>query len=207
MIPFVGLTGGIGSGKSAVSALFEGLGVPVVDADVVSHQLSQTELYFEKIEQIFGKKVFDQKNKINRARLRKMVFAYQRKKRQLERFMHPLILRECVNQMCIKHGCYGILVVPLLFEKKNFLSLVDRTLLVDCPESLQIERVKQRNGLKTDVILNIMSGQMSRQNKLALADDVIENTRDKNWLGEEVARLHRFYSDYYCEHETKREGH
>ena len=77
------------------------------------------EVYFEKIEQIFGKKVFDQKNKINRVRLRKMVFAYHRKKRQLERFMHPLILQECVDQMCIKHGRYGILVVPLLFEQKN----------------------------------------------------------------------------------------
>ncbi len=207
MILFVGLTGGIGSGKSAVSALFEELGVPVIDADIISHQISQTDLYYENIFRIFGKTVFDQDDKLNRTRLRKLVFSYKRKKRQLERFMHPLILQECINQMCIKQGRYGILVVPLLFEKKSFLSLVDRTLLVDCPESLQIQRVKQRNGLKTDVILNIMSGQMSRQNKLALADDVIENTRDKNWLGEEVARLHRFYSDYYCEHETKREGH
>ena len=207
MIPFVGLTGGIGSGKSAVSALFEELGVPVIDADIISHQISQTDLWYNHIFRIFGKTVFEQDGKLNRVRLRKMVFAYYRKKRQLERFMHPLILRECIDQMCIKQGCYGILVVPLLFEKKSFLSLVDRTLLVDCPESLQIERVKQRNGLKTQEILNIMSQQMSRQNKLTLANDVIENTRDKNWLSEEVARLHRFYSDYYCEHRTKREGH
>ena len=207
MIPFIGLTGGIGSGKSVVSALFEKFEVPVIDTDVISHQLSQTDLYYENIYRIFGKAVFDKNHSLNRVRLRRMVFSYSRKKKQLERFMHPLILKESIYQMSMVQGCYGILVVPLLFEKKNFLTLVDRTLLVDCPESRQIEHVKQRNGLKTKEIINIMSQQMSRQNKLALADDVIENTRDKNWLSEEVARLHQFYSDYYCEHKIKREGH
>ena len=203
-IPFVGLTGGIGSGKTAVSTLFGQLGVPVIDTDIISHQLSELPGFITQVRAIFGHRVFDTGNQqIDRSALRAAFFASREKKNTLEAFFHPLIKNEAIRQMDNAKGSYGILVVPLLFEKKNYLPLLKRTLLVDCPREIQIRRVQQRSGLSEQEICAIIDQQLSREEKLRCADDIIENNRDMAWLTAEVRRLHLSYLDRFAQQTDK----
>ncbi len=203
-IPFVGLTGGIGSGKTAASTLFGQLGVPVVDTDVISHQLSELPAFITQVRAIFGRRVFDATNQqIDRNALRAAFFTSEEKKNTLEAFFHPLIKDEAMRQMNSAEGSYGILVVPLLFEKKNYLSVLKRTLLVDCSRATQIKRVQQRSGLSEKEILAIIDQQLSRAEKLRCADDVIENNQDTAWLTAEVHRLHLSYLDRFAQKTDK----
>lgn len=191
--PFVGLTGGIGSGKTLVSDTFKKLGVFVVDTDVISHQIGTTEAFKEEAIKIFGRSILTEEGMINRRVLGKIFFTNENKKKKLESFIHPLIQRESIAQMSMLRGNYGILVVPLLFEKEHYLSIISRSLLVDCTEAIQIQRVRVRNGVSETEAKTIISQQMSREDKQRRADDILENNRDKAWVVQEVERLHSNY--------------
>ncbi|MGO3857656.1 MAG: dephospho-CoA kinase, partial [Neisseriaceae bacterium] len=189
-VPLVGLTGGIGSGKTQVSDGFAALGVPVIDADVVSRSLTEDggeALPF--IHEAFGASVFTRPGVLDRAALRERVFANEQAKIQLEAILHPLILQKIALQHASLVATYAILSVPLLVEKKTYLSLCQRVLVVDCAEETQIKRVRARNGFSRDQVLRIMAQQASRSERLAVATEVIENEFDLAYLEQEVARL------------------
>ena len=189
----VGLTGGIGSGKSAVADLFAGLGVAVVDADKVSHALTgPAGEAMDRITQRFGEQFLLPDGSLNRPAMRALIFTDAAARLALEDLLHPLIRLRCTEAIGRAHGCYALLVVPLLFESP-FYSVVSRTLLVDCEESLQISRVMQRSGLSRQEVEAIMQTQMSRSEKRGLADDLIENNGTLDTLRLQVEEKHRYY--------------
>lgn len=193
-VPFVGLTGGIGSGKTFVANIFQQLfSIPVIDTDVIAFQISQTAFFSREVIRIFGKGILDPLSKVDRKKLRSAVFSSHEKRLEYEQFIHPLILKSAKEQISKVSEAYGILVVPLLFEKQNFRVLVDRSLLVDCPDIMQIERVKTRSGLSEEEIAAVMVTQMSRDERLIRADDIVENIYGRQKLSREVVRLHQFY--------------
>ncbi len=189
----IGLTGGIGSGKSAVSELFKRYAIPIIDADFIAHQLTKIgQPALDAIQQAFGEDVFEPNGKLNRARLRDIIFADTQKKQQLEAILHPLIyaaMQEHIDQL---NTAYCIVSVPLLIENKKT-DFVDRVLIVDCPETLQIARVKARDKLSEAQIQAIMAHQVSRTERLAHADDVIDNSKQARQLAEQVKKLHTLY--------------
>jgi dephospho-CoA kinase len=173
----VGLTGGIGSGKSAVAAAFAGLGVEVVDTDALAHRLSaRGQGGFAAIRAAFGDGVLEASGELDRAALRRRVFADAAARRRLEAILHPLIRVETEAEMRGWRGPYGIVVVPLLLETRALASLVDRVLVVDCPEDEQVRRVMARSGLTADEVRAIMATQLGRAQRLAAADDVVDNS-------------------------------
>lgn len=196
--PFIGLTGGIGCGKTLVSDLFKQLGVFVVDTDIISHQIGETALFKEMALKIFGQNILSEEGAIDRKQLAKYFFSDENKKRVFESFIHPLIQAESLAQMSMIKENYGILVVPLLFEKETYLPFVARRLLVDCTEEKQIERVKVRNGITTEEAKNIITQQMPQAEKRKKADDILENNYDKTWVEQEVNRLHQMYRKMFC---------
>jgi len=193
-IDVVGLTGGIGSGKTAAAEHFATLGVPVVDTDVIAHSLTAAHgAAMPAIAQAFGDAVRMADGALDRVAMRQLVFAQPALRQQLEAILHPLIRAESVRQLQQARGPYAVLVVPLLFESPDYLALVQRSLLVDCPESLQIERVMARSGLTADAVRAIMAAQLPRQQKLASADDVIDNGGSLALLQLQVEAKHQYY--------------
>jgi len=191
----VGLSGGIGTGKTTVAALFQEQGIAVIDSDAISHQLTQTGgAAIPAIMQKFGKEYLNELGALDRARMRGLVFSNGEAKQQLEAIMHPLIRAEMLAQaQAAAHAPYVMLVIPLLFEAKNFRELVQRTLVVDCPEQTQVARTVRRSGLTDGEVRAIMAQQISRTERLKLADDVICNDRGIDELRAQVENLHRFY--------------
>jgi dephospho-CoA kinase len=172
----IGLTGGIGSGKSSVAAAFERRGAPVVDVDAIAHELSRPGAAgTAAVAAEFGAAALDASGALDRAWLRKHTFGDEAFRRRLEAALHPLIAREARRRLAAWDTTYGLLMVPLLFERGNLLPLCDRVLVVDCPEALQIERVRARSGLTEAEVRAIMATQVSREDRLARADDVIDN--------------------------------
>lgn len=191
----IGLTGGIGSGKSAVSAQFSTYGVPIIDTDVIAHQLTQAQgAAIPALLQVFGEQAIGDDGAMNRAVMRQWVFERPALRQQLESILHPMILAESQRQIQQLVDGYAIVAVPLLFEHGHFLSLVNRVLVVDCPESLQIERVQARNALPLMQIMAIMQSQCSRGHRLAHGHDVIDNSGTFDELALQVAEKHRYYS-------------
>jgi dephospho-CoA kinase len=190
----VGLTGGIGSGKSTVADLFADLGVPVIDTDVIARELTVPgNAALEAIHSAFGDAVILPDGSLDRAALRRMVFADADARHRLESILHPRI-RQTVEQ--VRAGLnapYILLVIPLLVETGSYRDLLDRVLVVDCPEELQITRVIARNGLTRDEVLPILAAQASRSERLAIADDVIVNTLAREALRTEVVTLNQRY--------------
>jgi len=189
----VGLTGGIGCGKTTVANLFISLGIPVLDADVISHQLvavGQPALL--KIADHFGDGILNSDGALNRAQLREIVFANPAQKKQLEAILHPLVYQELQSQMTQLHTPYCLVSVPLLFET-NMQHLVDRVLVVDCPVSIQIERVRIRDNISLERVQSILDSQVSRETRLANANEVIDNSNADSALAEQVKKLHNFY--------------
>ena len=192
----VGLTGGIGSGKSAVANAFASLGASVTDTDVVSHRLSQPGAKgYDAVVAAFGPEVLDREGAIDRAHLRRIVFADDVMRKRLETALHPLIREETVREIAAWSTPYGLVVVPLLLERGGLAGIVDRVLVVDCTEAQQVERVGARSGLAESEVRAIMATQLSRAARLAAADDVIDNSGAPEAIGPAVAALDRRYRE------------
>ena len=192
----VGLTGGIGSGKSAVSDQFAALGATVVDTDVIARELTDKGgAAVAEVERIFGKD-FIADGAMDRKRMRERVFADPAAKRALEGLLHPMIRAESARRSVAAPGPYVIHVVPLLIESPDYRRRVDRVLVVDCPEETQVERVRARSGLSADEVRAIMRSQASRAERLAAADDVIDNSGSRDALRKQVAALHQKYLQF-----------
>ncbi len=190
----VGLGGGIGSGKSTVAALFHELGVAVIDSDTISHWLTQADGgAIQMIKKEFGDKYIGGDGALDRARMRTLVFSDDTAKQRLEAILHPMIRSEMLAQAATARSPYVLLVVPLLFEAKNFRELAQRALVVDCPEEVQVARTMQRSGLTESEVRAIMARQIPRSERLKLADDVIHNDGSMEHLRTQVAHLHQLY--------------
>jgi dephospho-CoA kinase len=190
----VGLTGGIGSGKSRVADLFVECGAALVDTDTIAHEL--TGAYGQAMPELiaaFGQGIADARGGLNRAAMRKRVFAVPEERHRLESIMHPLI-RQVAEERCqAATAPYVILAVPLLIESGGYRQRCNRVLVVDCPEALQISRVMARNGMSAEEVRAIMAVQASRQQRLAAADDVIANDSDLTDLKRQVVNMHMKY--------------
>lgn len=191
----IGLTGGIGCGKSTVAKLFSHLGAQIIDTDVIAHELTKANgTALPLLRNEFGTTYFHSDGTLDRHALRELVFSQAQAKLKLEAILHPLILSETLA-LCHKASSapYLLIVVPLLLSSPDFLRLVERVLVVDCDEAMQIERVVQRNQLNAQQIKNIIARQTPRAAQLAAADDIIANQLDLNHLSSEVRRLHDIY--------------
>ena len=192
----VGLTGGIGSGKTAAADAFAKLGATVVDTDVIAHELTQKGgAAVAGVERSFGKD-FIVAGAMDRKRMRDHVFADPAAKRALEALLHPMIREESARRIAAATGPYVVHVVPLLIESPDYRRRVDRVLVVDCPEETQVERVRARSGLSEDEVRAIMRGQAPRAERLAAADDVIDNSGRRDALRNQVAALHQKYLQF-----------
>jgi dephospho-CoA kinase len=192
--PFrVALTGGIASGKSTVADLFAALGVPVIDTDVIARQVVEPEQpALAKIAATFGSDVLDAEGRLDRRRMRERIFSDPDAKRRLEAILHPAIRAEMERQSMAAQGPYQVLVIPLLTEGGRR-DHVDRVLLVDAPEELQIQRLMMRDGVSHEQAQASLNAQATRAQRLALADDVIRNTGRVDDLRAQVAELHQRY--------------
>ena len=190
----IGLTGGISSGKTSVANLFQDLGIEIIDTDFIAHQLTQPGgNAIQPIKIAFGNRFISDDGSLDRATMRDLVFADEAARHRLEAILHPLIYQETKQQLPLIQSSYGMLVVPLLIETNDYLQLINRVLVVDCPESLQIYRTMQRSKLQEQEVHKIMSAQCSRSERLAVADDVIVNDSDAQNLKQQVQKLHKKY--------------
>lgn len=189
----LGLTGGIGSGKSAAAQHFIDLGVHVVDADHAARWVVEPgRPALAKIVEHFGPGVLQADGQLDRAALRKLIFEVPEERRWLEALLHPLIATEIVDHLSKAQSPYAILVSPLLIESGQY-AMTQRVLVIDAPEQLQIERTLQRDQTSEQQVQAILKAQSSRQDRVSHADDVVVNDRDLAWLQSEVERLHHFY--------------
>lgn len=193
----VGLTGGIGSGKSAAADEFARLGATVVDTDAIAHQLTaKGGGALAHIEKLFGKAFLDPAGGMDRKKMRQHVFADPAAKRTLEELLHPMIREESARRIGAASGPYVVHVVPLLIESPDYRRRVDRVLVVDTPEDIQLARVRARSRLSEDEVRAIMRTQVSRAERLAAADDVIDNSGARDALRRQVAALHQKYLQF-----------
>ncbi len=191
----VGLTGGIGSGKSTVSDLFSNLGVPIIDTDLISHRLLEPDQSgYEKVVAHFGDKLLGKDQQIDRRQLRRVVFNDETEKHWLEATLHPIIYRHTQQQIeQLKATAYVIVVIPLLFET-DFRALPDRILVIDCSAETQISRLTARDHIDLNLAQLMLSQQWTNEARLEQADDVIQNGSDLDLnLDQQVAKLHDKY--------------
>jgi len=190
----VGLTGGIGSGKSAAAAQFARLGATVVDTDAIARELTERGgAALPHIKSLFGEAFLTPEGAMDRDAMRSRVFSDPVAKQALEGLLHPMIRAEGERRMAAAQGAYVLYVVPLLVESGDYRERVDRVLVVDCPEELQLERVRARSGLPEREVRSIMAQQVSRAARLAAAHDVIDNGGTLDALRKQVAALHARY--------------
>lgn len=192
----VGLTGGIGSGKSVVAERFAERGVPIVDTDRIAHALTAPAgLALPALRAAFGAAIFDAEGRLDRAALRARVFADATERERLEAILHPMIHTESLCQLASAAGTapYALLVVPLLVETGTYREHLDRVLVVDCSEDIRRRRIMTRNGLSRSEVEDIFAAQADRATRLAAADDVIVNEGELSSLEPAVDRLHRLY--------------
>ncbi len=190
----IGLTGGIGSGKSTVADLFAAHGAAVIDTDLIAHQLTAAKgKAIEPIQLVFGAAFIAPDGAMNRAKMREAVFANPAEKKRLEAILHPLIRVETEHAAVQAEGAYLLFVVPLLVESGVWKQRVSRVLTIDCSEETQIHRVMQRSNLAEQQVRTIMAAQVSRATRLAAADDIIVNDDDTAALIPQVQRLHDLY--------------
>lgn len=190
----VGLTGGIGSGKSRVADLFVARGAALVDTDAIAHELTGAGgAAMPQLIAAFGADIADARGALDRAAMRQRVFAAPEQRRRLEAILHPLIREEAAVRCRAATAPYVILAVPLLIESGDYRQRCHRLLVVDCPEELQIARVMARSGLAAAEVQAIMAAQATRQQRLAAADDVIANDGDLDTLAARVDALHEKY--------------
>ena len=187
----IGLTGGIGSGKSIAGKYFNELGIDTIDADDVAKNIlddntKAKQLFLE----CFGNEFLDQDNKINRDLLRTKIFIDIEKKNKLESFIHPIVLEEITKFISKSDSIYTIIIVPLIFET-NSQEFYEKIIVIDCDEDLQIERASQRDDKSKQDIINIMKNQASREERNSIADDVILNDSTLENLKENILKLHQ----------------
>lgn len=189
----IGLTGGIGSGKSEASKRFAERGILIVDADIVAREAVEPNSFaLKQISDHFGKDILNASGELNRSNLRAIIFSNSSEKIWLESLLHPIINASIRQQLANASSAYAILASPLLLETKQF-ELVDRILVIDVDEQLQIERASQRDNNKPDQIKAIIQTQLSRQKRCARADDIILNNGNIAALDEQVEKLHQSY--------------
>ena len=189
----IGLTGGIGSGKSTVAELFKARGITVVDADVIARQLVEPgRPALQEIVARFGAAILNRDGTLNRAALREQVFSDPGLRTALESILHPLVWARIAEEIKQSHGPYCIAAIPLLAESRHRHS-VDRVLVVDAPESAQVSRTQTRDGLTSEQVQAIIHSQCSREQRLKIADDVIHNDGSLAQLELQVQALHQRY--------------
>jgi len=189
----VGLTGGIGSGKSTVSELFHDQGIQVIDADTIARDLVIPDTpCFKAIVEHFGEDVLETTGTLNRTYLRELIFNDDNQRKWLESLLHPAIREEIDRQISESKSAYIILSVPLLIESDQY-DFVDRVLVIDVPEKTQLERIKARDASSEKLIREIMASQVSRERRLAVADDTLDNSGSQDTLRQQVLLLHEHY--------------
>jgi dephospho-CoA kinase len=189
----IGLTGGIGCGKTTVAKIFEQLQIPVIDADEIAHRLVAIgQPALAQIQREFGTEVLNPDGSLNRKILRELIFSDCKQKQKLESILHPLIYQSIQSELKRLSTPYCIVSIPLLLET-NMTRLVDRVLVVDCSVETQIERLRKRDNMTIERIQSIIDSQVSRDFRKAQANDLIDNSKPDNRLAEEVKKLHNFY--------------
>ncbi|QTS83761.1 dephospho-CoA kinase [Coxiella endosymbiont of Amblyomma nuttalli] len=200
----IGLTGGLGSGKSTVANYFAALKVSVIDADKLASELTQPDQEaFKKIVGHFGKEILTNHGLLNRSKLRILVFRSLKERLWLENLLHPMIIAKMQESLKNLKIPYSILVVPLLAEFSQSINFLDRVLVIDAPESLQIQRVIARNKFSQKEIQLIMQSQSRRKKRLAIADDILTNDRDLMVLRESIFKLNVRYLKLAVEQYTQ----
>jgi dephospho-CoA kinase len=196
--PFViALTGGIAAGKSAVARRFEALGIHVHDADVAAREVvAPGTPALAQIEFVFGHDVLNDDGSLDRRAMRERVFADADARRKLEAIVHPRVRTWLQRKVGMDRGPYCVLAIPLLVENRAEYDWVDRALLVDAPEALQVERLMKRDGVTRAHAESMLAAQSTREQRLAIADDVIVNDRDEAALDAQVAALHAQYLEH-----------
>jgi len=190
----IGLTGGIGSGKSTVAKLFAKHGIEVIDADAIAKAVVQPNTFaFTQIVAHFSEAILNSDHSLNRSKLREFIFHSPQQKQWLESLLHPIIRKQMAEQIAQVKSAYCIVMIPLLLETQKSTHLIDRTLVVDCDEETQITRAMTRDNLTREQVQRILSSQVSRQQRLTAADDVIENHGDFTHLDKQVQYLHDYY--------------
>ena len=194
-LPFsVGLTGGIGCGKTTVADMFEALGASIVDTDQIAHALTAPHgAAMPALLAEFGAGFATPEGALDRAKMRQLVFSDPGARARLEAILHPRIREATAAAAAIASGAYVIFVVPLLIESGTWRERVTRVLAIDCPEEMQVARVMARNGLTEEQVRAIMAAQVTRKQRLAAADDVVVNDDGLDALRPQVERLHAFY--------------
>lgn len=202
----IGITGGIGSGKTTVANLFADLGVPVIDADDLARRaVARGEPGYEEIVKDFGSEILDEAGELDRRKMREHVFSDSDNRARLEAIVHPRVYA-MMKQLLDNLECpYAIVVVPLLIETGGR-EIVDRVLVVDSPEKLQIERTLRRDGTTREGVERILAAQTDRRSRLAVADDVIENAASEPDLEDAVGRLHHRYLEEAARIASERPG-
>ena len=193
----VGLTGGIGSGKSAAADEFARLGAAIVDTDVIAHELTGGGgLAIPGIKKLFGEQAIGPDGAMDRGKMRDQVFRDPEAKRKLEALLHPLIREESARRIAAARAPYVVHVVPLLIESPDYRRRVDRVLVIDASEDTQVARVRSRSGLSEDEVRAIMRTQAPRAQRLAAADEVLDNGGSRDALRTQVAALHEKYLQF-----------
>jgi dephospho-CoA kinase len=195
MKPIIGLTGGIGCGKTTVSDLLIKLGITVIDTDEISRAITDVNgIAISAIKLSFGDDYITPLNALDRVRMRTLIFNNPTAKQQLEAILHPLIYQQVMTEMQqVSHAPYTVISVPLLLETQHYLALTTRVLVVDCSEAQQISRVTATRGITPETVRKIMALQVSRQTRLQYADDIIDNQHSYADTQAQVLALHQKY--------------
>jgi dephospho-CoA kinase len=190
----IGLTGGIGCGKSTVAALFAHLGIDIVDADLIAKQLVEPGLAaFNEIVDHFGQTILMDDYTLDRGKLAGIIFQHPQQKEWLETLLHPLIREEIIKQSAAAQSPYVVIDIPLLTEHVAQYPFVHRVLVIDAPKKVQIERAMKRRGKTKAQVEAIIAHQASREERLAIASDTIINNKDLAHLQQSVDQLHLYY--------------
>ncbi len=195
----IALTGGIGTGKTTISNLFSKLHVPIIDTDIIAREIVEPgKTALKSIVGLFGDEILTDNNTLDRKKLARIIFQYNKKKNALENLLHPLIYDEIQRRINVLDNDYCIIVIPLLYETGN-IERFDRVLVIDSPPEKQISRTMQRDNIEQHNVEAIMKNQVPREVRLTIADDVIQNDDDSiQSLEEQVKLLHKKYSVLAC---------
>ena len=191
----IGMTGGIGSGKSEASKIFASLNIEVIDLDKISREITEKDHEaIEEIKALFGESLFNKENELDRKKLRDMIFSDKNLKIKLENILHPKILAEVKKKLSIfSDEPYVVIDIPLLFETNQYVPLISRTLVIDCELSNQIERARKRDGMEIAMVQSIISQQVDRNTRIQRGDDVILNDGSIESLEDSIKKLHEKY--------------